>query len=169
LRPVAYIRIGYFTCERIGHFAYDLGIALAEKELLNDKRVFDLRYLQGNPSNMQLLKMAKRSFYISSWVRFLFHANNLFPGRSHDLIPHRRQCASRDKNGALELTKSKLLFSQEEDEVMDLTPKFADSNIENKYSTENTQVTFNCTENTQVTFNCTENTQVTFNCTVNPV
>ena len=60
-----------------------------------------------------------------------------------------------------------ILSSQEDDEVMDLTPKFADSNIENKYSTENTQVTFNCTENTQVTFNCTENTQVTFNCTEN--
>ncbi len=115
LRPVAYIRIGYFTCERIGHFAYDLGIALAEKELLNDKRVFDLRYLQGKPSNMQLVKMAKRSLYINSWVSYLVYANNLLPGRSHDLIPHRRQCASRDKNGALELTKSKLLFSQEEE------------------------------------------------------
>jgi len=33
LKPIVHFRIGYFSSDRIGHFAYDLGLALAEKSL----------------------------------------------------------------------------------------------------------------------------------------
>ena len=113
LKPIVHFRIGYFSSDRIGHFAYDLGLALAEKSLSANGNYCDLRYLQGPTCNTQLEIMAKRSFYIFPWVKYLFHAN-MIVRLLDELIPYRRINGSRDTNGLLELTNKRMEFSEKE-------------------------------------------------------
>ena len=75
LQPWVHFRFGYFTQERIGHFAIDVGLALAESELQSTNSSSDWYYLSSVTCNMQWTKMAKRNFRPPFWTFFFLSIN----------------------------------------------------------------------------------------------
>ena len=53
LRPFVWIRFGYFTSDRIGHFAFDVEIYLTEKKINQDTII--------NISELQKIKLLKKN------------------------------------------------------------------------------------------------------------
>jgi len=111
-----HVRFGYFTADRIGHFAFDLEYYLSERYGLGDRNKFvDLFFLMREPANRQLALMAGRQLRISAFVEFLFRANQLLPGKAEfEVLPSRMITASRDKKGVFDKTPIQLTFTEEE-------------------------------------------------------
>jgi putative glycosyltransferase (TIGR04372 family) len=116
IRPWIHVRFGYFTADRIGHFAFDLEYYLSERYYLGDKNKFvDLFFLMRKPANSQLALMAGRQLRINALVEFLFRANQLLPGKGmFEVLPSRMISASRDKKGVFDRTPVQLSFTEEE-------------------------------------------------------
>ena len=66
LRPFIHIRIGFFRCDRIGHFAGNTELYLCEKDYQGNRSV-DLFYLPRKPCNLQLLSMWERELTVLPW------------------------------------------------------------------------------------------------------
>ena len=116
IRPWIHIRFGYFTADRIGHFAFDLEYYLSERYAQADHDKFvDLFFLRRGPANSQLALMASRQLRISAFVEVLFRANQLLPGKAKfEVLPSRMITASRDKKGVFDKTPIQLTFTEEE-------------------------------------------------------
>jgi putative glycosyltransferase (TIGR04372 family) len=117
LRPWIFIRVGYFTADRIGHFAFDLGYYIAERgEQSKSSRSLDLFFLEGTPANKQLAKMCRREVNVSPIFKVLFMASQWLPDSDrHAVVPSRELTASRDKSGLLARSEEQLKFLPEED------------------------------------------------------
>ncbi|MBT5400791.1 hypothetical protein HOL24_09655, partial [bacterium] len=67
IQPFIKIRFGYFSSDRIGHFALDLGYAISENQ--NNNSEINLYYLQDDICNTQLEVIAKRELNVSQYYR----------------------------------------------------------------------------------------------------
>ncbi len=113
IRPFVVIRVGGFSCLRIGHFAADAGHQWAK---LQDKpaNMVDWFWIQEPTCNKQWAKMVKRNFPCYFWVKHLYRWNLLLPGGS---LHHRppSKTGSRDIGGILERAQAKMEFLPEEE------------------------------------------------------
>ena len=118
ISPWLRIRFGYFTADRIGHFAFDLEYYLSERyEREGHQQFLDWFFLKREPANHQLALMARRQLRINRFVEFLFRANALVPGGAKfEVIPSRETTASRDKDGVFYRTPVQLAFTDEEND-----------------------------------------------------
>lgn len=116
IKPIIWIRFGYFWAERIGHFVFDVEYFLTEKKLdINPQRTFDLFFYDGKPANKFFGKLAKRYMKITSWCKPLYITNRLIPGGSkHTLLPAIRRMDSRDKKLLFKRIKPQVSFNHEE-------------------------------------------------------
>ena len=108
------IRFGYFTVDRIGHFAFDVEYFLSERILQSEThKAIDLFFFDGVPVNSQLVKMSRRQLFVSPVIRFFYLANELLPGGAvHKILPARHQTASRDKHGVFHKVSTQLCFTK---------------------------------------------------------
>jgi len=118
LKPWKLIRFGYFTVDRIGHFAFDVEYFLSERTLeVHPSQMVDLFFFEGRPANSQLKQMCKNLLFVSSIVRYLYMANQLIPGgETHRISPARHNTASRDKSGVFHKVPTQMCFTCEEDQ-----------------------------------------------------
>ena len=80
LRPFWLIRFGYFSADRIGHFAFDVEIYLAQKSLRRGKtKTLDIFFLKGIECNLYLSQMVRRRIRINPIVQYFYQANELIP------------------------------------------------------------------------------------------
>lgn len=117
LKPVVWIRFGYFLGSRIGHFAFDVEYYLVEKELgKQPKKAIDyFFYRWGKPANTFFARMCERQVRVRSWAEFLFTANHWLPGgHDHEVLPAMRRINSRDLKGLFQQAETKLYFTDEE-------------------------------------------------------
>jgi putative glycosyltransferase (TIGR04372 family) len=104
MSPLIKIRFGYFSTDRIGHFAVDLGYAIAiNKEIANNKnrREVIFYYLQDEICNSQLKIIAKRELSVNQYYKYFVYAYTLLGLSSKIVIPYRHKCASRDIDGIM--------------------------------------------------------------------
>ena len=134
LKPVIWIRFGFFLTTRIGHFSFDVEYYLIERKLgLQPKKAFDLFFLSslntpilesfnlqsaynhGKPANTFFAKMCSRHVRSKNWASILFFVNHWLPGgSSHELLPPMRRVKSRDMKGLFQQIEPQLYFSKEE-------------------------------------------------------
>jgi len=116
IKPIIWIRFGYFWAERIGHFVFDVEYFLTEKTLdLNSQKTFDLFFYDGKPANEYFGGLVKRHMKITSWCKPLFITNRLIPGGSkHTLLPAIRRIDSRDKKLLFKAIEPQISFNHEE-------------------------------------------------------
>jgi putative glycosyltransferase (TIGR04372 family) len=113
ISPLYTIRLRETRSERIGHFAGEPDMYLAEKQLteLANKTV-DFFCLKGEPiCNHQLARMWSRRMKFVPLMRFIIRANRLFPGWEKHDVPW---MFGNDRKGILLNTKPFLEFSEEE-------------------------------------------------------
>lgn len=117
IRPLVLIRFGYFTCNRIGHFVFDVGYYIANAaSIRTTKRVQDLFYLSGHPANLYFIDLISRSIWQHKVFRYLYQANSLFSNSDqHVLTPARITIRSRDMHGNLWKRHLPFEFDQIED------------------------------------------------------
>ena len=111
LKPLVWIRFGYFLGARIGHFVFDVEYYLCERELgMQPQKVIDLFFYRwGKPANTFFTKMCERQVQVRSWAEFLFTANHLLPGgHDHELLPAATRIGSRDLKGLFQQIKPQL-------------------------------------------------------------
>jgi putative glycosyltransferase (TIGR04372 family) len=116
LQPWVHFRFGYFTQERIGHFAIDVGLALAESELQSKNSYSDWYVLSKESSNLQWLKMVERNFrvpFCEVFFQQLIKLNLL--EEKYVKHPARIIQGSRDIRGLLSKTSKRMPFLQEEE------------------------------------------------------
>jgi putative glycosyltransferase (TIGR04372 family) len=117
LRPLFWIRFGYFTNERIGHFVFDVEYYLTERKLgLYPAKAIDVFFYQSKKSaNVYFAKMVQRNLKVHKWVRLLFQVNSWMPnGEYHKIFPARHTVGSRDKKGLFIQVEPQLKFNNEE-------------------------------------------------------
>jgi putative glycosyltransferase (TIGR04372 family) len=122
IRPFVKIRFGYFTTGRIGHFALDLGYAIAINNS-KPKNEINLYYLQDEVSNKQLKIIANRELNISQYYRFFSYAYVLLGLRKKILTPHRHSCGSRDTKGLMYNSKYNISLLPSENKDAELYMK----------------------------------------------
>jgi len=117
IRPWIWIRFGYFSAARIGHFVADIAQYLAEGEQkLHPEGVIDLFYFDGFVCNRFFAEMSGRHLRANRFVEFLFRANELLPGgECHSILPAAVTRGSRDISGVLERSPLVLKFLKSED------------------------------------------------------
>lgn len=117
LRPLIWIRFGYFSVKRIGHFAFDVEYYLTEKELGEQPRkALDLFFFVGESANEHFARMCHRVLRVHPIVKFPYLTSELIPFRStHCIMPAQRRFGSRDIKGILKKTKPHLHFTKEEE------------------------------------------------------
>ena len=120
IKPFVHIRFGTFEANRIGHFAMDAGILLAERELTKSS-FSDWYWLPTLPPtcNEQFERMVRRVFYVRWWVRYLDFVNSIIPGgKMHQVLRPQQSQLSRDVHGFLfkakDIPESYLPFSPDE-------------------------------------------------------
>lgn len=113
------IRLGYFYGERIGHFAKDAELYLAEKTLNSHIKTIDLFFIGGKSSNSFLLKLVKRKITVNRLVSIIHTANKLLPNNEkYEYIPHvEKQGNTSDLKGLLPKTKPHLSFTDKENKT----------------------------------------------------
>ena len=116
LQPIKLVRFGYFTADRIGHFAFDIEYYLTEKDAaIKQNNSLDLFFFEGVPANNQLEKMCRRQIYICQLFRAFYLANNIvWGGLKHTINPARVTNDSRDKSGLMSRTSTHLKFERRE-------------------------------------------------------
>jgi putative glycosyltransferase (TIGR04372 family) len=116
IRPLVWVRFGYFTVDRIGHFSFDVEYYLTDRSLdIGDVPAFDIFFFLGSPANTQFARMCKRSIIIFPFVKFLFQANQIIPfGERHQVLPERVATNSRDRSGLLAKVGTRLEFTSKE-------------------------------------------------------
>ena len=101
IQPFVKLRFGYFSANRIGHFALDLGYEIAQNKNKN-KNEINLYYLQGDVSNSQLAIIAKRELNVSQYYRYFVYAYMALGLDKNILLPNRyksESVGSRDITG----------------------------------------------------------------------
>ena len=98
MQPFIKIRFGYFSTGRIGHFASDLGYAIAMNKNQHKNEV-NFYYLQDDISNTQLEIIAKRELNVSQYYKYFVYAYTALGLKSKVVIPYRHKCGSRDTTG----------------------------------------------------------------------
>ncbi len=98
IRPFIKFRFGYFSVDRIGHFALDLSYAIAINKNKN-KNEINLYYLQGDVCNVQLEVIAKRELNVRQYYKYFVYAYIALGLSDKILIPHRHSSGSRDTAG----------------------------------------------------------------------
>ena len=118
LRPFVRIRFGYFTSDRIGHFAFDVEIYLTKKKINQDKKFsIDLFFFSGKSANTYFTKMCRRSFVVHSAIKWFYFANEILPfGSSHRILPARVTSDSRDIRGLFNKKRAQLRFNDQENQ-----------------------------------------------------
>jgi len=117
LRPLFWVRFGYFTNERIGHFVFDVEYYLTERKLgLYPAKAIDVFFYQSKKSaNVFFAKMVQRNLKVHKWVKLLFQVNSWMPnGEYHKIFPARHTVGSRDKKGLFIQVEPQLKFNNEE-------------------------------------------------------
>jgi putative glycosyltransferase (TIGR04372 family) len=119
ISPLKLIRVGYFYGARIGHFAKDVELYLAEKSINPNIKTIDLFFIGGVVSNNYLLKLIKRKVIVNKFVAILFFANKLLPNNEkYELIPHVEKTGNTsDLKGFLPRTKPHLSFTDKENKT----------------------------------------------------
>ena len=110
LWPVVRIRIGYFSADRIGHFAFDLEYYLASRHLhaAGKQRTHDLFFLKGEVCNRALEHLAKEKILIWQPIEYLYSACCFFPITNVLIKPARELTGSRDHSGFFANTSTNL-------------------------------------------------------------
>jgi putative glycosyltransferase (TIGR04372 family) len=118
LWPLIRIRFGYFTSDRIGHYAFDVEHYLTERRFDQDgKPTIDLFFFSGEPANTYFTQMCRRSVVVHSAIKWLYSANEILPfGSSHRVLPARVTSDSRDLKGLFSRTGPQLQFSRQENQ-----------------------------------------------------
>ncbi len=116
-RPWIWIRLGYFSASRMGHFVGDIAQYLAERELgLHPEGTVDLFYFHGTVCNRFFGKMSSRHLRITRIAEVLYRGNDLLPGGEyHSILPAVETRGTRDISGVLERAPLALNFSKSED------------------------------------------------------
>ena len=116
IKPLIFIRFGYFFSDRMGHFPFDVEYYLSVlKQKSPQKYTFDYFFFVGTPCNNALVEMVRRKVRVYSAIKLLYHANNLVPnGSSHVIRPAKEINASRDIGANFQRTRRCLEFSPEE-------------------------------------------------------
>lgn len=116
VRPIRHIRIGFFYSERIGHFAKDVELYLADKTLNPRKKTSDFFFIGGSPANEFFLKLIKRKIFVNKFFSIIFLANKFFPDHNnYEILPNIVKLKGTfDLNGIIPKTKTHLTFSKEE-------------------------------------------------------
>ena len=118
LRPICFVRVGFFTADRIGHFVFDVEYYLTEQVLKPyQHKSIDLFYFEGEPANTKLASMVRGVVTLNPLVRFLYGANQLLPAsKAQQLLPARHKSDSRDMEGLFHTAPTQLSFSESDDE-----------------------------------------------------
>ena len=116
LRPFFWLRFGYFTSNRIGHFAFDVESYLTEKRIDQDKKSsIDFFFFSGQPANTYFVDMCRRALVVHSAIKLLYWANEILPfGSNHRVFPARATSDSRDLKGLFGKVSPQLRFSSQE-------------------------------------------------------
>ena len=116
IRPIFWIRFGYFNVNRIGHFVADVAQYLSERELgENPVPTNDIFFFKGKPANHCFEKIANRELKVFAIVEALFLANRLLPGgRKHAIYPAQEIRGSRDINAVTSKVLAPLNFTKTE-------------------------------------------------------
>ena len=114
IRPLIFFRFGNINSGRIGHFALDIELYLAEKELgLHPNRSVDLFSFGRPPCNKQFANMCEKKLFIRSFYRNLWICNEVIPfGKAHTIKVGTVANGSRDLIGCFEKTKPHLFFNK---------------------------------------------------------
>jgi putative glycosyltransferase (TIGR04372 family) len=100
IHPFIKLRFGYFSTDRIGHFALDLGYAIALNKNKNENEI-NLYYLQDDICNSQLEVIAKRELNVSQYYKYFVYAYKMLGLNDHIILPHRHKSGSRDMTGIM--------------------------------------------------------------------
>jgi hypothetical protein len=116
IRPIVDVRYGFFFVDRIGHFAFDLELYLSERAIspMRNRQV-DLFFLEGDICNSALVEMMRRHLLVNQFIRCLFRAEELLPGRRSLIYPARIRSGSTDHAGVFSRVPTQLKFSAEEE------------------------------------------------------
>jgi putative glycosyltransferase (TIGR04372 family) len=118
IRPWIHIRFGYFFYQRIGHFAADVALALAENKLTKGNPYWNWYSLPKKTSNQQWAKMTMRSLRVRWWVAPLCFWNKILPGgECHTKHPAALTLGSRDKFNWVGQTSAQIPFMPEEEQT----------------------------------------------------
>ncbi len=118
LGPILRFKFGYFSSDRIGHFAFDVESYLTKKTISQgEKFSIDLFFFSGKPANTYFAKMCRRSIIVHSSVKWLYWANEILPfGSSHRILPARVTSDSRDFRGLFYKRETQLRFNDQENQ-----------------------------------------------------
>ena len=112
VRPLIFIRFGYFFGDRIGHFAFDVEYYLCKKNNLNQKKTLDIFFIVGPPCNNALVRMVKRKIKITNLAVVLYEGINAMPfAASHVIHPARLENGSRDREELFQTSPRNLDFT----------------------------------------------------------
>ena len=119
VRPLVWIRFGYFGTQRIGHFAPDISQYLAERKLSDSRQsTIDLFFFDGESSNKFFELMSCRHLHVSPVYRVFYKSNKLLPGSSkHSVLPAQVTRGSRDLDGVTEKAGRTLRFTEVEERI----------------------------------------------------
>ena len=110
ISPISNIRVGYFSADRIGHFAFDLEWHLVNRIRKGNKpKSQEIFFLTGVACNQALLELAKTHLKVSRFARLLYGACTYFPRHPTLLPPARETTGSRDYFGIFADTQPQLL------------------------------------------------------------
>ena len=118
LRPICFVRVGFFTADRIGHFVFDVEYYLTEQVLKPyQHKTIDLFFFEGEPANTKLASMVQGVVTVNPLVRFLYSANQLLPAsKVQQLLPARHKTDSRDMEGLLHTAPTQLQFTEDDND-----------------------------------------------------
>lgn len=119
IKPLIFVKLGYFSANRIGHLSIDTAIDLGEKKLTKrGDRSIDLYWLPRFVCNNQWEKMMRRSFKISSFFRPIEKCNRLLLKGGEIHIKHPKWInSSRDIDGVIYKTNPAPKFLTTEDQI----------------------------------------------------
>ncbi len=115
IKPIVFIRFGFFYGTRIGHFSFDVEYYLGEieKENINS---FDIFFVSKPVANNYFIKLISRKVLIFEPIKFAFYANKYFPNyKEYEYLPAVVENGVRDLKGYIKNTSKHLHFSNEED------------------------------------------------------
>jgi putative glycosyltransferase (TIGR04372 family) len=115
IRPLILIRFGGLTSQRIGHFAGNTEVYLAERDLQRgNRRILDIFYHNNQISSQQLQRMWDRELHVNQFANRLASLNGKLPGGQIHKVPWRRN-QDRDVDGLLMNIPPRLSFTAEEE------------------------------------------------------
>jgi putative glycosyltransferase (TIGR04372 family) len=123
IQPLVKIKFGYFSTGRIGHFALDLGYAIAENK---NKKSVNLYYLQDTVSNSQLETIARRELNVNQYYRYFVYAYILLGLKNIIILPNRyksESVGSRDAAGITLHSQYEILLLDGENKMAELYMK----------------------------------------------